>query len=265
MTGAEVVKVENLTVRFGGEVALSGVTFSIKAGSFTGLIGPNGAGKTTLLKALLGLVKPDEGRILVFGHPPGKSHNLIGYVPQSSRIEKDLPVTVLDVALMGRNSLLGVGRRPGREDVEAARKALERVGISDLASRRFGSLSGGQAQKALIARALSGGPSLLLLDEPTTGVDAPAQESFYAMLHDMISSLNMTIVLVSHDIGVVASHVSGIICINRKIFCHGPPAKVAGEGVIEKLYGAGAEIVMHHHGASRRTPGRGEERGGRDG
>lgn len=251
-TRTEIVSVKDLVVRFRSGVALDHVSLSIKAGNFTGLIGPNGAGKTTLLRVLLGLIKPDSGTVRVFGHPPGHAHNLIGYVPQTARFEREFPISVRDVALMGRYAVIGLGRRPRAEDRAAADQALERVGMSDLAGRRFGALSGGQMQKALIARALSGSPRLLLMDEPTTGVDALSQESFFTLLHNLIKDLGMTIVLVSHDIGVITSHVDEIICINQKVFCHGSAPEVLKEGVIGKAYSGEAEILMHSHDVPHR-------------
>ena len=255
MNRMEIVRVEDLVVRFRDAVALDGVNLSIYSGAFTGLIGPNGAGKTTLLRVLLGLIKPDRGSVLVFGHPPGHAHNLIGYVPQYTRFDPAFPVSARDVALMGRHSVAGVGRPFRAEDYEAADEALERVGISDLAGKRFGSLSGGQRQKTLIARALSGRPRLLLMDEPTTGVDMLSQESFYSLLQDLKRDLNMTIVLVSHDIGVIKSQVDQIVCVNKKIYCHGPPMEVLRSGGIGSAYVKGSEIVTHEHGAPRPSPG----------
>jgi len=252
MSHTEVVRVEDLVVRFGGVAVLDGVTLSIKAGGFTGLIGPNGAGKTTLLRVLLGLVKPDSGRVSVFGHLPGHSHNLIGYVPQSARFERNFHITTRDVALMGRYGSIGIGRYPKKEDIKAAEEALDKVGILNLKDRRFGSLSGGQMQKALIARALSGNPRLLLMDEPTTGVDVLSQDSFYALLRELQKEMRMTIILVSHDIGVITSHVDDVICINRKVFCHGASATVLKDGIIGAAYGSETEILMHGHAVPHR-------------
>lgn len=242
-----VVEVENLTASFNGRIALDGINLHIGAERLAGLIGPNGAGKTTLLRVLLGLVKPDSGKATVFGHPPGKAHNLIGYVPQSARFDNYFPLSVADVAMMGRYSILGPGRFPGKVDKDAVQHAMERVSITHLANQRFGALSGGERQKALIARALSGNPRLLLLDEPTTGVDVVSQDSFYSLLHELRQDMKMTIVMVSHDIGVITSHVDDIICINQKVFCHGTPSDVLAGGLIGRAYGSEAEIIMHGH------------------
>lgn len=258
-----VVEVSGLSVFFGDHVILDSVTFHVAAGRFIGLIGPNGAGKTTLLKALLGITKPDRGSIKIFGQPPGKAHNLISYVPQSPQFEPSFPILGRDVVMMGRYNMIGTGKFPGKEDHSAVDESLERVGVSDIAYKKFGSLSGGERQKILIARALSPKPKLLLLDEPTTGVDAPSQDSFYGLLHSLINEMKMTIMLVSHDIGVITSHVDDIICINQKVFCHGPPKEVFADGLIGKAYGSEAEVIMHGHGEPHRMVKRHHEESGK--
>lgn len=247
MGDINIVEVDGLTVLLGGRRILDGVSFTINAGSFTGLIGPNGAGKTTLLRALLGLIRPDAGAIRVFGHSPGHAHNMIGYVPQTRHTDPNFPISVRDVVMMGRYGVLGIGRRPGGADREAVADALDKVGMSALADKKFGALSGGERQKALIARALCGGPRLLLLDEPTTGVDAVAQDSFYAMLEQLKTGLKMTILLVSHDVGVITNMVDDLICLNQRVFCHGAAPDVVKEGMIGQAYGTKAEIVIHGH------------------
>lgn len=253
MTLASVVEMENVTVRFRGKSALEKVNLTIRSETITGLIGPNGAGKTTLLRTLVGLIKPDEGRITVFGHPPGKAHNLIGYVPQTAKMERDFPVLAKEVVMMGRYGLLGAGRFPGEKDRLAVNDAMSRVNITELANKRFGALSGGEKQKVLIARALSSRPRLLLLDEPTTGVDAPSQDSFYQLLHELKKGLNMTMLLVSHDIGVITSHADELICINQKVYCHGDPGEALGKGLIGEAYGCEVEILLHGHSAPHRV------------
>jgi len=248
-----VVDVAGVTFTYGDRVILDDVSFAIELGSFTGLIGPNGAGKTTLIKLLLGQIECRSGRITLFGHPPGRSHSFIGYVPQSSRFRLDFPITTREVVMMGRYSLLPPGRRPTSQDRMAVEGAMLRSGVGDLADKQFGSLSGGQRQKGLIARALAGSPRLLLLDEPTTGVDVVAQDSFYHLLEKLRAELNITILLVSHDIGVISSHVDNLICVNQKIFCHAPPDKALGEGLLGAAYGAEMEQIMHHHDIPHRT------------
>jgi len=248
MDALNIVETKNLVVRLGGRVALDGVTLSIRAGAFTGIVGPNGAGKTTLLKTLLGLITPASGEILVFGHKPGEAHHLIGYVPQTPRLDPKFPISVFDVALMGR-----LGKRATGDDRAHAARALEQVGMAHAAATHFGSLSGGERQRVLIARALAGGPRLLLLDEPATGVDAPGQDSFYAMLKDFIVNHSMTIVMVSHDIGVITSLVDDLICLNQTVFCHGPPAQALASAMIGQAYGTQAELLLHGHAIPHRA------------
>jgi zinc transport system ATP-binding protein len=255
MAPINVVEIKELVVLIRGRKILDGITLSIGAGRFTGLIGPNGAGKTTFLKILLGLIKPDGGSVRVFGHDPGESHNLIGYVPQSTNIDSSFPVSALDVVMMGMLIKQKLGRPAGKDDRQAATTALERAGVLSLADKRFGSLSGGERQKVLIARALCGQPRLLLLDEPTTGVDALSQDSFYTLLKSLINSMNMTILLVSHDIGVITSIVDDLICLNQKVFCHAAPAEVLRDGVVGQAYGCEAEILMHGHSTPHRVVG----------
>jgi zinc transport system ATP-binding protein len=248
-----VVRTEGLSAILGGRTVLEDVTLSIRAGSFTGLIGPNGAGKSTLLKILLGLIHPSAGTALVFGLPPGEAHHLIGYVPQGQTgVDNNFPVSVRDVVMMGR---LSPARFPGfysRADGAAADGAINSVGLATFAGKRFGSLSGGERQKALIARALCGGPRLLLLDEPSSGVDVVAQDGFHAMLMDLKAAYDVSILLVSHDVGVITSMVDNLICLNQRVFLHGPPDEAVKDGMIGRAYGSKTEIVMHGHDVPHR-------------
>ena len=251
--GIDVVQVENLTVTIGARNILDNVTLDIKAGSFTGLVGPNGAGKTTLLKVLLGLIEPDSGSVRLFGHSPGQAHNLIGYVPQSAKAVTDFPVSAKDVVSMGLYGKLGLGKSIGKDDRAAVEESLRLVDATRFAHEKFGSLSGGEKQKIFIARALCAKPKLLLLDEPTTAVDVVAQDNFYAMLKSLIDDFHMTIMLVSHDIGVITSMVDDLICINQKVFCHSAPPDALESGLIGSAYGCEAEILMHGHSVPHRV------------
>ena len=155
--------------------------------------------------------------------------------------------------MMGRYNRLGLGKFPGAKDRAEVNYAMEVVDILELADRNFGNLSGGEKQKVLIARSIASKPRLLLLDEPTTGVDAPSQDSFYKLLHSLKNDLDITVVLVSHDIGVITSHVEDMICINQRLFCHGSPPDVVGGGLIGEAYGRDAEVIMHDHNVPHRT------------
>ncbi|VAX13003.1 hypothetical protein MNBD_GAMMA24-1067 [hydrothermal vent metagenome] len=248
-----VIEARNLTVKYGSNIILDDVSFNIAPGTFTGLIGPNGAGKTTLIKTILGLIKPSKGSITVLGHPAGKSVNLTAYVPQTSTTEQKMPVTVEEVVMMGRIAKIGIGKRASDEDRTAVGRAMEIVGVSSLAKKYFNDNSGGERQKVLIARAIAGSPRLLLLDEPTTGVDTLGEESFYEMLDKFRNELKMTILMVSHDIGVIHGKVDNIICLNRKLFCHNTPDRALEDGVLENAYGADMELFMHNHEIPHRT------------
>ena len=173
-----VLQMEEVWFSYGSRHVLEGVSLEVPAGAFAALIGPNGAGKSTLLRIILGILKPQRGRVSLFGKPPGRHGQPIGYVPQGIQLPQGFPLSVEDVVLMGRYGLLGPVRRPSREDRERAREALAQVALEGHADRRFEDLSGGQKQRVLIARAMVGEPCLLILDEPTSGLDPAARASF---------------------------------------------------------------------------------------
>jgi ABC-type Mn2+/Zn2+ transport system ATPase subunit len=242
-----VIELEGVTARYQDLIALEDVTFRVAAGEFVALIGPNGSGKTTLVKAILGLVPPSAGTVRLFGKPPRQldgDWKRVGYVPQIAQIDPRFPIRVLDVVLMGRYGQVGLIRRPGPRDREAAWRALEQVGIADLARRPIGRLSGGQRQRVLVARALANEPELLLLDEPTTGVDVGTTEGVFDLL-ETLHYQGITILVVSHDVGVVAQHVDQVACINRRLVAHGRPEEVLSGKVLECMYGPQAVLVGH--------------------
>jgi len=244
---APIIELCNVTVRYQQLVAVEDVTLSVTPGEFLALIGPNGSGKTTLVKAMLGLVEPASGSVRLFGQRPqdlGRQWARVGYVPQVVHIDPRFPIRVFDVVLMGRYAQIGLVRRPGARDREAARVALERVGLSELAGRQIGRLSGGQRQRVLVARALATEPELLILDEPTTGVDVGTTEGLFELL-EAFHEQGMTVVVVSHDVGVVAQHVNRVACMNRRLVAHGRPAEVMRPEVLECMYGREAALVAH--------------------
>ncbi len=247
-TQQPVIRLENVSVAFQDLLVLEDVTLTVAAKSFLALIGPNGAGKTTLLQVILGLVRPIRGTVRVFGAAPWDikpENRRIGYVPQVMGIDLGFPISAFEVVLMGRYGRLGLCRRPAKADRAAALRALERVGIANLADRPIARLSGGQRQRVFIARALATEPDLLLLDEPTTGVDAASTESLYELLRILYED-GVTMLVVSHDVGVVASYVEGVICINRRIVAHGLPEEVLGSEELAQMYGCDA--MFFHHG-----------------
>ncbi len=224
--------------------AVRDINLEIAADDFLGLIGPNGGGKTTLLKLILGLITPQTGTVEIFGRPPrGAARRRIGYVPQQSEIDPTVPADVLDIVLTGRLGRSSWGPRYGKLDVEAARAALEQVEAGDLARQPLRALSGGQKQRVLIARALAGDAGLLLLDEPTAGVDAPRERQFLELLLRLNEEL--PIVLVSHDIGFVSAHLKHVACLNRTLTLHSGSELSPDD--VEAMYHTPV-LALHPHG-----------------
>lgn len=212
------------------------VDFSVAAGTFTALIGPNGAGKTTLLRLLLGLNRPRSGRITVLGQKPGSRGHRIGYVPQATGVPEGFPLTLEEVVLMGRYPRVGFGRRPKALDRAAVREVLGRVKLAELAGRRFSELSGGQQQRALIARALVAEPRLLLLDEPTAGLDPAAQARFYDLCCTLQRTEGLTLIAASHDVEVVVRHADTVLLIDRTVRAMGTPRSVLDSDQLDHVY-----------------------------
>jgi len=246
-TTTYVVELEHVTVRYQDVIALEDVSLRVRPGEFLAILGPNGAGKTTLIKTILGVVQPIAGTVRLFGKPPQElngDQRRLSYVPQLAEIDPRFPIRVFEMVLMGRYGQVGLIRRPGKADREAARRALERVGMADLAHRQIGRLSGGQRQRVLIARALAAEPELLLLDEPTTGVDVGTTEGLFDLLEDLHRQ-GMTIMVVTHDVGVIAQHVSQVACVNRRLVAHGRPQEVLSGEVLECMYGPESAFLGH--------------------
>lgn len=243
------VDLRHVSFSYDGQPVLQDVSLVVNPGDFLGIVGPNGSGKTTLLRIILGLQPPGAGEVRLFGQPLAafRQWDRVGYVPQkAAAFNGSFPATVREVVLTGRVARRGLFRRLNREDRELARGALELVGMADYAERPIGALSGGQQQRVFIARALASQPDLLILDEPTVGVDAAAQEQFYALLRRLRRDLGLTILLVSHDIGVVTAEVSHLACLNRRLFYHGPASQF-DLGRLPDLYGHPVAMVAHGH------------------
>ena len=239
----DAVKFEHVSFAYDRSPVLEDVTFSVAAGEFFGLIGPNAAGKSTLLKLILGLLDPQRGQVQVLGNQPRAARQRIGYVPQFPTFTRNFPISVLQMVLLGR---LGVGRTAGpfnAEDRARAGKALRAVEIESLAKIPIGELSGGQLQRALIARALVCEPELLILDEPTANIDVRAEEDIFGLLRGY--SARMTIIVVSHDIAFISGYVDRVGCLNRTLVCHAT-GEISGR-TIEELYGAPVRRILHAH------------------
>lgn len=250
-TNTPAVEAEHVTFRFNGNVVLEDVTFSLRRGSFTALVGPNGGGKTTLLSLLIGLKFPASGTVKLLGVSPerARSEGRIGYVPQRiAQTALEFPATVEEVVRDGTtpasHRLCDCNVHSG---AAAAAAAMEAVGITHLRKRTLAMLSGGERQKVFIARAVAASPDILLLDEPTTGVDTPSQADFYAMLKRLNKERGVTIVLVSHDIDAVSRSVDSVLCLNRTIASHCCASNVQSQPVIDALYGQHATALCHRH------------------
>ncbi len=224
--------------------AVHEINLEVTSDDFLGLIGPNGGGKTTLLKLILGLLTPQKGTVELFGRKPhAATRRRIGYVPQQSEIDPSVPATVLDIVLTGRLGQTSWGARYRKPDIEAAFAALEQVEAAKFARRPLATLSGGQRQRVLIARALAGEAGLLLLDEPTAGVDARRERQFLELLLRLNQEL--PIVLVSHDIGFVSAHLKHVACLNHTLTLHAG-GKLT-EGDVEAMYHTPV-LALHPHG-----------------
>lgn len=245
-----IIEVQDVSFRYGSLMVLDHINLAVHRGDYLGVIGPNGGGKTTLLKIMLGLLRPETGTVKLFGVllPKFTAWEKIGYVPQKAvHFDLQFPATVTEVVAMGRIGGRGLGRRLTTADYQKIHYALEQVDLANAGGRLIGELSPGQQQRVFIARALATEPEIMFLDEPTVGVDVAAQEQFYALLKKLNESLQLTLVLVSHDIDVVASQATEIACINSRLVCHCPPKEFNASDYIRELYGKEIKFIVHDH------------------
>jgi len=244
------IVVENVSLYLKGLPILKDVSFNISAGDFLALIGPNGSGKTTLIRLILGLLKPTTGRVFLMGKPVEqfREWQKIGYVPQkATQFDSYFPASVKEVVAMGLLSLKKFPRFITSKDEAAIEQALEAVDMQDLKDRRIGELSGGQQQRVFIARAIVNGPDILFLDEPTTGVDAETQTRFYDMLAELNLRRKLTIVLITHDFGVLTKHVNKVACLNQRLFFHGTHAEFCSSEFVQDLLHGEHHLICHRH------------------
>lgn len=230
------VTFQHATLGYGRRVVLSDLSFDIPPGDFLGLVGPNGAGKTTILRAILGSLKPLSGTVTT------APDLRFGYVPQRDSVDYNFPLKVTDVVLMGRYDRIGVGRRPSKTDRRRALDALEHVGIADLAERQLGALSGGQKQRTLIARALVGEPNILVLDEPTNGMDLVSTTQILSLVRELHERDNITVLMVSHALNEVANYVERIALTLEGSFRIGNVDEIMNEQVLSGMYGIPVEV-----------------------
>jgi zinc transport system ATP-binding protein len=250
-----IVGVRGVSVEISGREILSDISFEVPAGQFVGLVGPNGAGKTTLLKTIMGLIEPNSGHIELFGtrgpRRATEAHS-VGYVPQRHAIDRNFPATVRDIVMMGRLCCLGPLGRPRKSDWRQVDETLGLVGIADLSARNIGRLSGGEQRRAMLAQALCASTRLLVLDEPTIGLDLPAEQDFYSLLRRLQADLSLTIVAVSHDLLALAGEADALICINGHMHIHGNPDDVVHSHAIREAYSCEFNFIAgelaHHEG-----------------
>ena len=233
------VTFDRAALGYGRRAVLSDLAFSLNEGDFLGMVGPNGAGKTTVLRALLGTLKPLSGTVT---RAPGLR---FGYVPQRDQVDYSFPLKVLDVVLMGRYDRIGLGRRPGKDDRARAMVALEHVGIPDLAGQPLKDLSGGQKQRTLIARALVGEPNILVLDEPTNGMDLVSTTQILGLVRELHERDGLTAVMVSHALNEVANYVERIALVVGGGFRIGSVDEIMSEPVLSEMYGIPVEVDSH--------------------
>jgi zinc transport system ATP-binding protein len=237
-------------VKRGGKFVLRGIDFAVPAGSVFGLIGPNGGGKTTLLKVALNLLEPLRGEVLVFGKP-WHEHPLpspsIGYTPQHHHHLPQFPVSVRQVVQMGRYGKVGLCRPLSRMDKSAVDHCLELVGMLPLARRSIDDLSGGQKQRVFIARALAADPQLLILDEPTAGVDTAARDQFYELIRTLQQRLALTVILATHDIGMVLTYCDVVGCLNETLTVHDTDNRAAILLHLQTIYDHSHVLFIHEH------------------
>ena len=254
-SGRTAVRLRGVSAGYGDVVALADVDLEIASGSLLAVFGPNGGGKTTLLKLIAGLLEPLSGTIEVLGAPPGVQARRVAYVPQAELVDWSFPVSVWNVAMMGRYPRLGPFHQPGPVDRDAVAAALRRVGMLDRSRSQIGGLSGGQRRRAFLARAIAAEAELYLLDEPVTGVDVPTQEDLMALLADE-ASVGKTVVATTHDLAAATRHFQEVVGINRGVTASGPASILTDPEVLQRTYGGhvllfGERGVLlddaHHH------------------
>lgn len=241
-----IIELQNVSFSYGEELVIKDVSMAIHKGDYVGVIGPNGGGKSTILKLMLGLLTPTRGKILLFGKEIKKFKDWpkFGYISQqATHVDPHFPMTVKEVVTMGRYPKLGLFRFPTNKDKENVRKALEQVDMWEFRERLIGDLSGGQQQRVFIARALAGEPEVIVLDEPTVGVDVRTQKQFYSLLQKLNKELDLTLVLAAHELNIVAHESTEIAYINCSLIYYGFPKEFVQSKYFEKLTGNGE----HNH------------------
>jgi len=229
------IEVSDLWAGYDGQTALEGITLTIEEGCLAGLVGPNGSGKSTLLRVILGLHRHWRGEVRLFGQKADRARRLLGYMPQVELVDWDFPISVFDVAMMGRYGRLGLLRRPSQRDHEVVWRCLEQVHMTDLAQRQIGELSGGQQRRVLIARTLAQEPHILLLDEPFAGLDAAGQHDLMDLFSE-VQAAGKTLLVATHDLSCVAACFHHAVLLNRKVIAYGEPHVVFTEEILNATF-----------------------------
>jgi len=244
-----IVEIRDLCVKYpNGVIALEGINIDVNEKDLIALIGPNGAGKSTILRVILGLTKPTSGSVKLFGSLElSKNLKYVGYVPQSAQArDPNLPFSVYETVMLGRTPHAGLFHGMGSEDKQKVEETLKLFGIYELKDRKIGQLSGGQSQRVFLAKAMVAEPKLLLLDEPTSGVDTSSKKEFYNVLDRLNKDRGITVILSSHDIGVITKIANRVLCVNRSQFFCGENADFEADIEIHKMYGHPVELMDHH-------------------
>lgn len=239
------IEVEDLTVAYKEKPVLWDVDLNVPEGVLMSIVGPNGAGKTTLIKAMLDLVNTAAGRVSIYGKPYSKQRSLVGYVPQRGSVDWDFPTSVMDVVMMGRYGALGWIKRPGREEMEMALRALEKVGMAGYAERQISQLSGGQQQRVFLARALVQDAMIYLMDEPFQGVDATTERAIVTLLQELRAA-GKTVVVVHHDLQTVPEYFDWTTLLNVRLIASGPVDTVFTEENLRLTYGGRVSFLKHN-------------------
>lgn len=247
-----IIECKQIDFKYGSNQILKDLDFVARSGDYIGLVGPNGSGKSTLLKIILGLIKPNRGQVLLFGQPLSsfKDWHQVGYVSQKANsFNSGFPATVYEVVSMGLYGKLGLFKKLSKKDKDRVLETIDQVGLSDYVHRNIGQLSGGQQQRAFIARALVSRPRLLILDEPTVGIDTESVDRFYQLLARLHQKFNLTLLMVTHDIGMMTRHVTKVACLNKRIHFHGDPSEFQKNQhqILAETYGTHMNLLEHDH------------------
>lgn len=245
-TAKPVIQFSHATFAYSNRIALDDITLDLMEGEFVGVIGPNASGKTTFLKGILGLIHPIQGTLQIFdcACEALRCHHRarIGYLPQKELIDPNYPITAWEVAMMGRYGAIGLFRRPSKADRDIVLESLQAVGMEASREVSFGSLSGGQQQRVLIARALAQRPEILLLDEPTTGIDATTQHHLIDLVQRLHRDYHLTIIFVTHDINIISPFVDSLLLLKTRLYGKGPPNEILTQETLSHVYGK--EIIL---------------------